>query len=604
MDLARLNLEQKEVVRHRGHCLAVACPGAGKTTTLSYRAAYALAQNRRVAAVTFTRAAADELARRIIEIAPGADVANLLVGTFHSIDLQMCFPKRANRGFGRNILDDVHSPFKKNWVFASTGIRHSHIIRAIAESHAGIDLKSAIGIIEKAKERGSTDGLDSRLQAMVDIYRILMERDGYMDLQDIILKTNEALASGTLSPLAIDFLLVDEFQDTDQSQYEWVSLHGHAGAVITAVGDDDQSIYAFRRSLGYDVMARFVQEFKAECIALGTNYRCRTEILDRAGRLISKNTHRINKSLAAASGSGGTVSWQTFDSPASEAAAVRAEGEAALADNATVAVIARTHRELVPVQFALLEKNIAFRKAEDESIFDCAEVEVFAAALRSVIRAVPKDIDMVLGWAGMDEADTRAIRQLFGRSIRKGRLGDYKDTDITAKARDVWRRFAKLHEEWTLIAKKGRNEILVYSIHGWLTETLRKPHSRHIVDIAASLFRPPKDITLAEHLAFRKRQERQTKEESSKTGEMAPGVIHLITCHGAKGLEYDRVWIIGLNEGSFPSDDASLEEERRLMYVAMTRARTRLSVSAIAGKAPSIFVYDSALISAGNRARS
>jgi superfamily I DNA/RNA helicase len=215
--------------------------------------------------------------------------------------------------------------------------------------------------------------------------------------------------------------------------------------------------------------------------------------------------------------------------------------------------------------------------------------------LRTLIKPVPTDVDTVLGWAGMTQSDTNAIRQLFGNQIKKGKLTDYRQVDITDGARRIWREFAKLHEEWALLAKKGRNELLCAGVYGWLGKTLSRPHSQNFLDIALRLYKPPKDKTLGEHLAFRKKQELQS-DKDRKTGEMAPGVVHLVTCHAAKGMEYDCVWIIGLDQGSFPSDDSLLEEERRLMYVAMTRARHFLQISATAQKLPSVFVYDAGLL--------
>lgn len=599
--LAELNPEQREVALERSHCLAVACPGSGKTKTLATKAALLLNEGARLAAVTFTRDAALELRERIVALAGPGCKSRLLVGTFHSIDMLMAFPGKHSGEFGRAVLAGMKTPFTKPWNIIKEGVRRGYLIRAIREAGLKIPRDEASSLIELYKASPSAVVLDDQQRIMVEHYVALMEESRQIDFQDIILNTNAALKNKTLSPLGVDFLLIDEFQDTDQAQYEWAAHHGRAGISTTVVGDDDQSIYAFRRALGYEGMDKFAREFNAHRVLLGSNYRCRAEILSAAETLIRRNTQRIDKILHAAKGQGGFTQWESFKDEESENVAVVVEAKIALDEGATFAVIARTNRELIGIETQMLAKGVPFRKNDGRSIFECPEVQVFAALLRTLIKPVPNDVDQVLAWAGMTEADTREVRRMFGMNIRIGSTVDFQNSKVTKEGVEIWRHFAKKHTEWTSAAAAHLYDGLIFGVFEWLGETLQKPHQYHILEAAKVLFEVrdrDKGNTLADHLNLLRNLEMTIRAESKGNGQPADPkkVAWLMTAHGSKGLEFDRVWLVGLKTGSFPSEKSSLEEERRLMYVAMTRAREMLWVSATRDKKPSVFVIESGLL--------
>ena len=589
--LSALNPDQRQVVEHRGHCLTIACPGSGKTKTLATKAAVLLDQGERVCAVTFTRDAALELRHRTISMArPGAK-SRLLVGTFHSVSMLMACPGRKTE-FGRSILADMQSPFTEPWNIVKEGVRIGYLNRAIKECGAKLSWKDATTLIEESKAVGSTELLEPEAKIMVEMYCALMKAAGQIDFQDIILKTNAALRDKTLSPLQVDHLLIDEYQDTDEAQYEWSRHHGRAGVALTVVGDDDQSIYAFRRALGYAGMDRFANEFGAMRVLLGTNYRCRSEILSAAERLISHNTERIGKSLVAEKGEGGVVSYESFRDAFTEYAAVAEEAAIACSDGATFAVIARTNDELTGLQAAMVTRGVPYRKTDGRSIFDCPEVQVYAAILRTIIKPNANDIDQALAWAGMSMDDTAEVRALFGSHVRIGSAEDFKGTQMSAKGIEVWRSFAKKHAAWTSHHDNGHLAIMNHGVWEWLDDTLQKPANPTILGVAQRMYEVT-DGTLQAHLARLRESERNQKQTEQKEGDGEKALVAwLTTAHGSKGLEFDRVWVVGLQSGSFPSDKSSLEEERRLMYVAMTRAREVLNISATKEKKPSIFISE------------
>lgn len=588
--LISLNPEQREVALHRGNCLAIACPGSGKTKTLSSKAALFLQEGARVAAVTFTRDAALELRERIVKGAGPGSQSRLLVGTFHSIDLLMAFPKRPKSEFGNAILKDMRSPFTAPWQVVKEGLRRNYLLRAMEESGTGVfPFEKASRIIEEAKGSRSTANLEAPHAAMVEIYADLLASNGVIDFQDIILKTNDALRAGTLSTLPVDYLLVDEFQDTDAAQFEWVGHHAKAKVAVTAVGDDDQSIYAFRRALGYGGLERFAQGFNGHRVMLGTNYRCRSEILGAAERLISKNAERIAKRLYADKGAGGTVEWKTYKSAVDEAKAASTHAQAAIDAGASFAVIARTNRQLDVVVSELIFDKIPYRRAEGASIFSYPEVQVYGALLRTLISAERSDIDQVLSWAGMNESDLKEVRRLFGNAIRVGATTDFSNSTVSDHGKEVWKSFAKRHAQWANLKLQKLYTLLNAGVREWLLDHIRKPYRADRIELSHQVY-DVRDESLELRLKALADAERSERESDAD-----PKAISLLTAHGSKGLEYDRVLIIGLEEGVFPNEDSSLEEERRLMFVAMTRAREKLWISASDAKKRSIFVPEAGL---------
>lgn len=596
--LAELNAQQREVALYTGHSLAIACPGAGKTKMLATKAATLLNEGEKVCAVTFTRDAALELRERTMKLADPRTKGNLLVGTFHSVCALMALPSKHRGEFGHNILSGMRSPFTRKWNIAREGVRVGYVIRAIRESGANIQLRDATPIIELSKEADTPlADLDPEVQEMVNIYCHLMSAAGLIDFQDIILKTNRALADGSMSPLPVNHLLVDEYQDTDKSQYNWISMHGKSGVALTAVGDDDQSIYAFRRAMGYSGMEQFVREFDARQVHLGTNYRCRAEILGAAEKLISKNKLRIDKRLFAHKGVGGVVTWESFKDEGAQYAAVAEEAALASVEGASFAVIARTNDELTLVQAAMISRGVPHRKTDGKSIFDCPEVQVYAALIRVLIKPDGNDLDQVLAWAGMNVEDIGKIRQLFGRRIIIGSKDDFQHAGISAQGIEVWRSFAKRYAVLSAQKAKDRLATVNFGAYEWLGETLQKPHNAAVLAAAYRMFEP--EGSLEEHLAkMRAREQRQNQDHGDAQGKDDNAVAVLLTAHGSKGLEFDRVWIIGLETGNFPSDKTSLEEERRLMFVAMTRAREVLFLSGTAARKPSVFVLEAGITAA------
>ena len=595
--LKRLNPEQLQAALCKTHCLVVAAPGSGKTGMLAAKAANLLSDGvTRVAAVTFTRDSAIELRHRILSLAGEAVMPRMLVGTFHSLDLLMAFPMKRKSLMGGDILSEMCSPFTKQWVLVSNGDRINHILRAMKEAKLEVSKEYSHRNASKTIETFKATGVmpqDPQEARMVEFYADMMNRHGVIDFQDILLLTNAALKDGTMTPLAVDYLLLDEFQDTDQTQLDWAFAHG-VRSKLTAVGDDDQSIYGFRSALGYAGMTNFETHFRAEKIVLGTNYRSRAEILAAAGKVIIVNTigGRQDKVLFSAKGPGGLITWDRFVDPQAEGEACVDFIKKAILEVANVAVIARTNRKLDLIEARLFAQGIPFKRADGESILDSHEFALFNATLTCIKAPTAAAIDLLLGWAGVSDEDTREIHSKFGKEIKKKKLAEYKDTSLTPEGRKVWQTFAKAINEWkTTVIPKNMIYLLVTGISDWLNSYAPDNRSKGKFKMIGDMYMPTDYHTFFERIDYIEKT-RKDKGKNPAEGVELPKTF-LLTAHGSKGLEYDRVWVIGAESDAFPDPKSQEAEERRLFYVAMTRAREQLVISSSGAAVHSKFIDES-----------
>jgi superfamily I DNA/RNA helicase len=603
-----LNPEQREAAVCDGHCLTVAAPGSGKTKMLSAKAAFLLSGGASVVAVTFTRDAAIELRDRIVRQAGEDTLPQLLVGTFHSIDLLMAFPARAKSSMGSAILAKSRCTLKTPWRIVRENSRRSAIARAVDVAGLALEVDEATSLVEKIKA-GSLVNPGEREQLLAATYQDLLERHESIDFQDILLKTNEGLRSGHITPLAANYLLLDEFQDTDLTQFEWAMLHAQAGSVTTAVGDDDQSIYGFRRALGYEGMKMFQHATKAQRVVLGTNYRSHAEILSGAGRLIAINAERMDKALVSHKGAGGSAAWEKFANRSLEAAACADTAAAGVRQGASFGVLARTNARLDEVEAALRARGVPYVRAEGESLLETRELGVLVAAFTGLWAPSAKDTDELLAWCGAEEGDLAEIHRCFGAMVpAKLSRKVMESASFSSATRDVLRAVAKEHAVWASYYASGGIRSLVDMVRAFLVaRSAGNTRSQRILDASAQMFwqsdangmsgdQPQNQPQLWEQrgrsFAQRVADVRAAMGGSGRKdeGNKRDPHVTLMTAHGSKGLEFDQVWILGAEEESFPSKDSGLQEERRLMYVAMTRARKALWISASGKKAVSRFL--------------
>jgi superfamily I DNA/RNA helicase len=593
--LKHLNPEQLQAALCREHCLVVAPPGSGKTGTLAAKAATLLREGKtRVAAVTFTRDSALELRHRILKLAGEEALPRVMVGTFHSIDMLMAFPKQCKSGMGIEILRDMISPFTQKWSLVSNGARAHYILRAAKDAGIEAELPELSKNIEEFKASGIVP-VDKKISDLLSGYKNLLQRNGEIDFQDILLLTNDALRNGAMTPLPVDFLLLDEYQDTDVIQFEWAKFHG-VRSKITAVGDDDQAIYGFRKALGHGGMMSFENHFRAEKIILGTNYRSRSEILSAAGAVIGNNSAlgRVEKRLFAAKGPGGGVIWDRFSSGYSEADACANYAAKILNKDTSVAVIARTNRRLEMIHAYMVWHEVPCKRPEG-SLFDSPEFALYQAILMLWTKQTKKSMELHLSWMGLTHEDFEEIFKLFGTKLIVPSVKDFKNSNVTDEGKKLFREFNKLALDWLGLEKKALYTNLFEGINSWLDRAYRDKRALARFVLCQKIFTPKsladgskqsfiERVTQINDLAKPLGKKDEAKEE--------PQCI-LLTAHGAKGLEFDHVWIVGAEEEVFPDKDGGLEEERRLFYVAMTRAKEQLVITTHGSRDVSRFITES-----------
>lgn len=559
-DLLRtLNPDQKRAATAGGHTLVVACPGSGKTRVLMTRAIYLLETNPSavVCTVTFTRDSATELGERIAkELTPRA-AQRIISGTFHSIALRQI---RA-AGMKPHILGGAE--------------QFTLFTRARDLYNDSLDMESVIQSIEHMKSSippqprkipAHQEDQDTQLYTN---YQRMLKSHNAIDFADIIALAVKGMARGSVRPVTCTHLLVDEFQDADAIQHMWVDAHAAAGSIVTVVGDDDQSVYGWRNARGYSGMSNFRAKHGAETVTLATNYRCTTEILKHAEYVILNNSERMYKQLYAAKGSGGPPEFHLYGELESETQAICDAVESA---PQTWAVIARTNAILNSVQLALQAREIPHVRMGGGSIWKIGPISAFISMLNGLVNRKPIFIEHALYWARVPATVLELINE--GGLHSPGR---HQIPPAVSAGSAVAQQALRFIPTWYESIDAKMELPVILGVASWvrslMSDKVVKVKSRHRsqFDQAVQTF-----SRLRGSIKERLRHILSPPERE----EDAEGV-QLITMHSSKGLEFDNVWVLAANERITPHEDnLDISEERRLFYVAMTRARNKLVMSA------------------------
>ena len=632
--LAGLNPEQGAAVTlPPAHALILAGAGSGKTRVLTTRIAWLLQTGQvgpgGVMAVTFTNKAAKEMMTRLSSMLP-VNVRGMWIGTFHGLCNRFlrAHHKLAGLPATFQILDtqDQLSAVKR-------------LCKQFNVDDERFPPKQVQYFISGCKEDGLRPGdvkvRDEETRKKVELYALYEEqcqREGVVDFGELMLRSHEVLRDN--DPVREHYqrrfkhILIDEFQDTNRLQYAWIKqfstppLEGltPAGNAVFAVGDDDQSIYAFRGARVGN-MADFVREFRVEHqIKLEQNYRSASNILDSANALISHNAQRLGKNLRTDAGAGEPV--RVFEATSDFAEAqwlleeIQTLHRGGLA-RSEIALLYRSNAQSRVLESALFNAGIPYRVYGGLRFFERAEVKHALAYLRlienpnddtSYLRVVnfptrgigARTLELLQDAA---RASGRSLYQSAGAVAGKGGA-NLQAFNALVDALRQGTQGSTLREiiEHVLEAtglldfyrtdKEGQDRIenleeLVNAAEAFVTqEGFGKDAVALPVDEqagAAALQVPDADTgeIVSPLAAFLTHASLEAGDNQAQAGQDA---IQLMTVHSAKGLEFDAVFITGLEEGLFPhenslSDHDGLEEERRLMYVAITRARKRLYLS-------------------------
>ncbi|HNW62019.1 MAG TPA: 3'-5' exonuclease [Piscinibacter sp.] len=623
--LRGLNPEQLAAVTLPARpALILAGAGSGKTRVLTTRIAWLISNGMvspaGVMAVTFTNKAAKEMLTRLAAMLP-LPVRGMWVGTFHGLCNRFLRAhwKLAALPQGFQILDsaDQLSAVKR-------------VIKAMNLDEERYVPKQVTWFIAAQKEDGlrpkDVEVRDELTRVMVQVYQGYEEqcqREGVVDFAELMLRTYELMRDNAALRdhyrRRFSHILVDEFQDTNKLQYAWLKMFAGPHAAVFAVGDDDQSIYAFR---GAQVgnMSAFEREFKVEqVIKLERNYRSYGNILDTANELISHNQKRLGKNLTTDAGAGEPVRVHEATSDFAEAQWLVEEAQQLHRDGiprSSIALLYRSNAQSRVLESALFNAGMPYKVYGGLRFFERAEVKHALSYLRlvenpnddtSFLRVVnfptrgigARTVELLQDAA---RASGRSLSQSVGAVAGKGGSNLQAFVALIDAMRDATKGLTlreiiehMLHAsglvDFYKTDKEGKDRLenleeLVNAAEAFVTqEGFGKDAVALPVDEQGTAVEQVPDAETGEIMsplaAFLTHASLEAGDNQAQAGQDA---IQLMTVHSAKGLEFDAVFITGLEEGLFPhenslADHDGLEEERRLMYVAITRARKRLYLS-------------------------
>jgi len=601
--VADLNPRQREAVLHdAGPLVVVAGAGSGKTRVLTRRIARLVASGVppwRILAITFTNKAADEMRRRVIELV-GADAERMWVSTFHSACVRMLRRNAERIGYrsGFTIYDDGDSRRLVEHVLDDLGVDQRRFPpRAVLGviSSAKSDMVDAVAL----EQRAGTIYERRVAEAYAEYERRLVAANA-MDFDDLLIRTvrmfreHPDVLEGYQE--RFEHVLVDEYQDTNVAQNELVILLGQARRNVCVVGDTDQSIYRFRGAEMRNLL-EFERAFPdARMIVLDQNYRSSQTILDAANAVISNNLLRQEKDLWSALGRGDRIRRYRAGDDRDEAQFVTSE-IASLHRNegigySEVAVFYRTNAQSRALETALADRGIAYTVIGGTRFFDRREIRDVLAYLRAV--ANPGDevsLRRILNTPRRGIGDTTAARLVAFAAERgipfAGALERASEAGASGKALAGIRFLLDLLEEvrsGELVKRPPDQLIMVLLERTGYSETLEAEIAigdSRAIDAEGRLENLAELMNVAsEHEDLESFLESTALVAATDALDDGP-TVSLMTLHSAKGLEFRVVFLTGMEEGIFPhsqtlSEPDELEEERRLCYVGLTRARERL----------------------------
>ncbi len=586
------------------HALILAGAGSGKTRVLTTRLAWLISTGQvspqGVLAVTFTNKAAKEMLARLSAMLP-INVKGMWVGTFHGLCNRMLRAHYRDAGLPQlfQILDSADQLSAVKRLLKSLNVDDEKFPPRELTWFINAQKEAGLRAAAVAASFAYSDDLTQKRIELYAAYEAQCQKEGVVDFAELLLRCYELLERN--EPLRRHYqerfrhILVDEFQDTNKLQYRWLKLLAGEGASLFCVGDDDQSIYAFR---GADVgnMRDFEREFKVtNLIRLEQNYRSHGNILDAANAIIQNNPARLGKNLWTEAGAGEPIRVHESYSDGDEARFIVEEVKALANDGharAEIALLYRSNAQSRALEHALFNAGIPYRVYGGLRFFERAEIKHALAYLRLIANSDD------------DTAFTRVVnfptRGIGARSIEQ----------LNDAARGAG---SSLHAAIPLVAGAGGAKLAAFAV---LIARLREAADlplpelvEHVLDLSGlrAHYQNEKEgqdrlenlAELVNAAAGFVAEEGTVGEEGELSSDLASFLSHaaleagehqagegdaalqLMTVHSAKGLEFNIVFICGLEEDLFPhenarKEDKGLEEERRLMYVAVTRARQRL----------------------------
>lgn len=604
-----LNPMQKEAVLHtEGPLLILAGAGSGKTRVLTHRIAYLIDEKEvnpwNILAITFTNKAAGEMRERVDALV-GFGAESIWVSTFHSTCVRILRRYIENLGYTTSfsIYDSDDQKTLMKQVFKTLDIDTKQYKE-----------RSVLSIISSAKDKLISPeefllnaGQDFRQKKVGEIYKEYqnqLKKNNALDFDDLIVKTVELFQNNHLVlehyQERFRYIMVDEYQDTNTAQFKLISLLASKYGNLCVVGDDDQSIYRFR---GADIenILSFEQTFPgAKVIKLEQNYRSTQNILDAANGVIRHNQGRKEKSLWTANGTGDKILFKQFEAARDEADYIARQIRDSSCPCQDQAVLYRTNAQSRLLEERCIFYNVPYRLVGGVNFYQRKEIKDILAYLKTIANGVD-DLSVLriinvpkrgIGAASMGKVTVFASEH--GMSLY-GALGNARMVPGLGKAAEKIGRFTAQIEGFRSMAQSEEYSIKEL-IEAILEETGYEEELQSEGEIEAETRMENIEELISKAAAYEEDAQYPSLDEFLEQVALVADIdnvdssedrVTLMTLHSAKGLEFPKVYLAGMEDGLFPgmmaisSDDRTdMEEERRLCYVGITRAKKELVITA------------------------
>ncbi len=603
-----LNPMQKEAVLHtEGPLLILAGAGSGKTRVLTHRVAYLIDEKQvnpwNILAITFTNKAAGEMRERVDQLV-GFGAESIWVSTFHSTCVRILRRHIEYLGYTTNFSiydsDDQKTLMKQ-------------VFKVMDVDTKQFKERSVLGTISSAKDKliGPDEfllnaGQDFRQRGIGEIYKEYQKRlrkNNALDFDDLIVKTVELFQNNSeilnYYQERFKYIMVDEYQDTNLAQFKLISLLASKYRNLCVVGDDDQSIYRFR---GADIgnILSFEEAFPgAKVIKLEQNYRSTQNILNAANGVIRHNRGRKDKTLWTANGEGDLIRFKQFDTAREEADFVAREIRDSGYAYQDQAVLYRTNAQSRLLEERCIFYNVPYRLVGGVNFYQRKEIKDILAYLKTIANGVddlsvlriinvPKrgigattmgKVTIFASEHGMSLYDAlREARQIPGIGKVAEKIGTFIGQMESFRARAQSEDYTIQDLIEGIMDETGYQQEL--EAEGEVESQTRLENIEELVNKAVSYEEDSEHPTLDEFL------EQVALVADIDNMDESENRVTLMTLHSAKGLEFPKVYLVGLEDGLFPSmmsinsdDKTDMEEERRLCYVGITRAKNELVIT-------------------------
>ena len=603
-----LNPMQKEAVLHtEGPLLVLAGAGSGKTRVLTHRIAYLIEEKSinpwNILAITFTNKAAGEMRERVDRLVGfGAD--SIWVSTFHSSCVRILRRHIESLGYTTNFTiydsDDQKTLMR-------------HVLKGLDMDPKIYKDRAMLGFISTAKnelvtaeEFEQNAGGDFRQKKVAQIYKEYqnqLRKNNALDFDDLIMKAVQLFQN---NPEILDYyqerfkyIMVDEYQDTNTAQFKLISLLAGKYRNLCVVGDDDQSIYKFRGA-NIENILNFEKAYPgAKVIKLEQNYRSSQSILNAANEVIRHNRGRKDKTLWTANEEGPLVQFKQFENASEEADAIVRDIRNSSSEYQDCAVLYRTNAQSRLIEEKCLQHNVPYRMVGGVNFYQRKEIKDILSYLKTIAN-------------GRDDLSSLRIINVPKRGIGATSLGRVQafasehgfavyDAFCRAKAVPGLGKTAEKILKFTELIEDFRNRLdeETYSIHDLIEDILDETGYQKELETEGEIEYQTRLENIEELInkavSFEGEHEHPNLNEFLEEVALVADIdrmddsenrVTLMTLHSAKGLEFPKVFMVGMEDGIFPShmtisygDDGEMEEERRLCYVGITRAKEELYMS-------------------------